>query len=109
MCRTSRFVCLCHTRFVSLAYVKFLNRGRLYFSNRTRCGFVQFIFPCFKLIDLSFICVFAWLFPILIVLCSVMQHININVRAERPNPGLKWRYSIFREPLIVKVVIIEFE
>lgn len=71
--------------------------------------FVQFISPRLKLIDLSFICVFAWLFSILIVLCSVMQHINTNVRKERPNPGLKWRYSIFRALLIVKVVIIEFE
>lgn len=28
---------------------------------------------------------------------------------ERPNPGPKWRYSIFRAATIVKVVIIEFE
>lgn len=28
---------------------------------------------------------------------------------KEPNPGLKWRYSIFRVLLIVMVVIIEFE
>lgn len=43
-----------------------------YYNHSNTALLVQFISSHLKLIDLSFICVFAWLFSILIVLCLVM-------------------------------------
>lgn len=100
---------LMHVLCAVILHVEFLSHNHFSLSDQTRCRLYSSLSPHLKLIDLSFICAFAWLFPILIVLCCVMRHININVCTERPNPGLKWRYSIFRGLLIVKAVIIKYE